>query len=127
MNRKMERSQREIHQFLAEHATEDMSIDEINELLSSHMDEINSRITEPMTEETAETADDFMDLAEERLEAGDEQGAIRLARKALKLDPDHLDADWFLIQREEKDPETLLRRIALALERGKEGCYLHGR
>ena len=125
-SRRMERGMKEIHQFLAEHATEDMSMDEINALLNAHLEEMNAGTDEPRTEETAETADDLMDLAEDSLEDGNKQEALRLARKALKLEPDNLDVEWFLIQHEEKEPESLLRRIQLALERGKESLEKQG-
>ena len=125
-NRRMERSTKEIHKFLAEHMTENMSMDEINALINDHLGEINAGIDRRRTEETAESADDFMDMAEDCLEKGDEQGALRLARKAQKLDPDNLDVEWFLIQREVKEPEVLLRRIELALEKGKESLEKQG-
>lgn len=92
-NRRMERSTKEMHKFLAEHTTEDMTMDEINALLQEHLGEINAGIDRRRTEETAETADDYMDMAEDRLAEGNEQEALRLARKALKLEPDNLDAD----------------------------------
>ena len=76
MDRRTDRTMKEIHQFLREHATEDMSMDEINDLLSTHMQEINAAITKEKTEETVETADDFMDLAEEKLEAGDRKSVV---------------------------------------------------
>ena len=126
IDRRRERGTKEIHKFLAEHVTEDMSMDDINALLSKHINEINARIPEEITEETADCADDFMDLAEDKLDDGDLQGAIRLARKALKLEPDNLDAEWFLIQHEEKEPESLLRRMQLALERGKNSLEEKG-
>ena len=126
MDRRTDRTMKEIHQFLREHATEDMSMDEINDLLSTHMQEINAAITKEKTEETAETADDFMDLAEEKLEAGDELGGLRLARKALKLEPDNLDVSWFIIRTEEKDPEVLLRNIRMILETGKASLEKQG-
>ena len=125
-NRRMERSTKEMHKFLAEHTTEDMTMDEINALLQEHLGEINAGIDRRRTEETAETADDYMDMAEDRLAEGNEQEALRLARKALKLEPDNLDAEWFLIQREVKAPEDLLRRVELALERGKASLEKQG-
>ena len=125
-NRRMERSTKEMHKFLAEHATEDMSMDEINALLQAHLGEINAGIDRRRTEETAETADDFMDMAEDRFAEGNEQEALRLARKALKLEPDNLDVEWFLIQREVKEPEDMVRRIELALERGKASLEKQG-
>ena len=119
MDRRMEQSMKEIQKFLDEHATDDMSMDDINALLNAHMGTINAGMMARKTEETAETADDFMFLADEYLQKGDEQGALRMARKALKLEPDNLDAEWFIIQREEKDPEHLPGRMKQALDRGQ--------
>ena len=119
MDRRAEQSMKEIQKYLDEHATEDMSMDDVNTLIQEHLGEINAGMKARRTEATAETADDFMFLAEEYLEKNDEQGALRMARKALKLEPDNLDAEWFIIQREEKDPENLLGRIRQALDRGQ--------
>ena len=126
MNRQMDRTMKELHQFLNDHANEEMSMEEINALLGVHIKEMNARKPEKLTEKTAETADDFMELAEEKLEEGDELGALRLARKALKLDPDNLDAEWFVIRYEEKDPEVTLSKIRTALESGKANLEKQG-
>ena len=126
MSRRTDRSTKEIHKFIMEHATENMTMDEINALLSEHMDEINARITKPVTEETAETADDLLNLAEERLEKDDEQGALRLARKALRLEPDNLDAELFILNHEKLEPEDYLRRMEIALEKGKTNLEKQG-
>ena len=92
-----ERAMKEVHKFLQENVTENMSMDEINALLQAHLKEINANIPKGITEETAETADDFMELAEQKYKDGDEMGALRLARKAQKMDPDNLDIDLFLL------------------------------
>lgn len=125
-NRRMERSMKELHQFLAENATQDMSMDEINALMNAHIQEINAGPEKHLTEENAETADDLMDLAEDSLAAGNEQEAIRLARKAAKLDPENIDIEWFLIQHEEREPESILRRMQLALDRGRDSLQKQG-
>ena len=85
-NRRMERSTKEMHKFLAEHTTEDMTMDEINALLQEHLGEINAGIDRRRTEETAETADDFLDMAEDRLAEGNEQEALRRSCKVLRID-----------------------------------------
>ena len=60
-NRRMERSIKEIHQFLAKNTTQDMSMDEINALLKAHIKEINAGIEKHPAEGNVETADDLMD------------------------------------------------------------------
>lgn len=119
MNRRMDHSMKEIHKFIAENTTEEMSIEDINALLASHLDEIKVGMEKRRTEATAETADDFLDMAEDRVKKGDDQGALRLARKAQKLEPDNLDVELFLIQHEKMEPETFLSRTRMALEHGK--------
>lgn len=126
--RETERAMKEIHKFLEENAAENMSMDEINALLQAHMKEINSRIPKEITEETAQTADDLMELAEQKYEEGDEKGALRLARKAQKMDPDNLDIDLFLMAGEEGDLDKTLRKFQRILEKGKnilekQGCF----
>ena len=108
-----------MHEFLEKHATAEMSIDEINALVKEHMDEINGSIPRPKTEKDAKTAEDFLDLAEQAVEEGDDAKALRLARKAKKLDPENLDAELMTIRLGEKDPLNALKRLRLAVDQGK--------
>ncbi len=119
MSRGTERSIKAVHEFLAEHATEDMSMDEVNALLQEHMDEINRSVPRPKTEKDAKTAEDFIDLAEQAEERGDEGEALRLVRKAVKLDSEDLDAELMNIRLGEKDPLNVLKRLRLAVEKGR--------
>ena len=123
-----ERAMKEVHKFLQENVTENMSMDEINALLQAHLKEINANIPKGITEETAETADDFMELAEQKYKDGDEMGALRLARKAQKIDPDNLDIDLFLLAGEKGSVDKTLRKFQKILEKGKtilekQGCF----
>ena len=123
-----ERAMKEVHKFLQENVTENMSMDEINALLQAHLKEINANIPKGITEETAETADDFMELAEQKYKDGDEMGALRLARKAQKMDPDNLDIDLFLLAGEKESVDKTLRKFQKILEKGKtilekQGCF----
>ena len=119
MSKMMERSTRTVHEFLAEHATEDMSIDEINELLQQSTEQINQLIRKPLTEEDAETAEDYLILAEQAEEEGNEQEVLRLVRKALKLDPEDLDAVLMEIRYGEKDSLNILARLRVAIDQGR--------
>jgi len=126
--RETERAMKEIHKFLQEQETENMSMDEINALLQAHLKEINANIPKELSEETAKTADDLIELAEQKYEEGDEKGALRLARKAQKMDPDNLDIDLFLIACEEGDIGTIQKKFQRILEKGKtilekQGCF----
>ncbi len=119
MSRGTERSLKAMHEFLDSHAAEDMSIDEVNTLLQEHMAEINSSISRPTTEKDAKTAEDFIDLAEQAEKRGDEAEALRLVRKAIKLDPNDLDAELMAIRLGEKDPLNALKRLRLGTEKGR--------
>ena len=119
MSRETERAIKAAQDFLAKHGSEDMSIEEINALLLEHMDEINSKIPKPKTEKDAETAEDFMDLAEDAENRGDDAEALRLVRKAIKLDPSDLDAELMEIRLGEKNPLNIQKRIRLAADRGR--------
>ena len=93
MSRQTEKAFKAMHEFLAKNATEDMSMDEVNEMLGKFMEQYNSNIPEDVTEKTAKTADDFVELALAAQEEDDIPEALRFARKALKIDPDNLDAE----------------------------------
>ena len=43
MNRQMDRTMKELRQFLNDHANEEMSMEEINALLGAHIKEMNAR------------------------------------------------------------------------------------
>ena len=97
MSRETEKVFKEMHKFLNEHATEDMDEKELDELCRKFMDEYNDNLPGPLTEKTAKTADDFLELA---YDAEDEKVALKHVKKALKLDPDNLDAAMFKIDLE---------------------------
>lgn len=126
MSRQTDRVVKEAHKFLMENVTKGMSMEEINALLQAHMGEINARVPKGLTEETAVTADDFVELAEKKLDEGDEQAALRLARKALKMEPDDLDAELIILNCESDDPETFLTRLRQLIDKGKLGLQKQG-
>ncbi len=108
-----------VHEFLAEHTTPDMTMDEINALLQEHMEEINKANPAPETEKDAKTADDFMYLAELAEKTGDDREALRLVRKAIKLDPTDLDAGLMEIRLGEKNPLNAIKRLRLLTDQGR--------
>ena len=126
MSRETDRVMKEVHKFLTENVTGDMSREQIDALLEPHLAQINARVSKELTEETAVTADDLVELAEKKLDEGDEQGALRLARKALKMDPDHLDAEMIVLNGESDDPETFLTRLRQLTDKGKLSLQKQG-
>ncbi len=125
MGRMTEQSMKAVHEWLEKNTNGDMSIDEVNELLREHLEEINQSISRPNSEKEAKTSEDFLYLSENRLESGNEQEALRFARKALKLDPYNLDAELIVIEHGEKNPLNILKRLRLATEKGEK--YLQKR
>ena len=89
MSRETEKAMKAMHQFLKENSAEDMSMDEVNELLQKFTIGYNGSIPGKVTEKTAKTADDFLELAEE---ATTKAKAEQYIKKALELEPDNIDA-----------------------------------
>ena len=65
------------------------SEEELNEALHSYMLQYNAQIMQGNRSNTPETADDFLELAEE---ADNQKKALKYAKQALKLEPDNIDA-----------------------------------
>ncbi len=89
MSKETEKVIREMRKYLDKNIKEDISEDELNELIGQFIMEKNSMPYEEVTEETAETADDYLELAEY---AESEEDAIRYIKLALEMDPENLDA-----------------------------------
>ena len=114
-----------MHKYLEQHGSEDMSTDEANDLVQKFMDEYNGQVSYVVTEETAKTADDFLELA---LDAHDEKSAIKYLKKAIKLDPDNLDVAMTLIEYTEEEPVSYLNKLEELVKTGnrvmEEGGYM---
>ncbi len=89
MSRESEKALKAVHQFFDENGNEDMTEDELNELLQKFTMDYNANLPGRVTEKTAKTADDFLELAEE---APTKAKAEKYIKKALELEPDNLDA-----------------------------------
>ena len=89
MSRGSEKALKAMHQFLDKNGTEDMSIDEVNNLLKKFTEDYNSNLPGRVTERTAKTADDYLELAEG---APTKAKAEKYIKKALELEPDNMDA-----------------------------------
>ncbi len=64
MSRDTEKAFKAMNEFLQKNATEDMSNEAMNDLIQGFMEEYNSNRPEEVTEKTAKTSDDFVELAE---------------------------------------------------------------
>lgn len=87
MSRGTEKFFNGFEQFIANKEIE--SDEELNEILQQYMSQYNSQVLQQGSKSTLETADDFLALAEE---ADNEKEALKYAKKALKLEPDNIDA-----------------------------------
>lgn len=89
MSRESEKALKAMHQFLNENGAEDMTMDDVNGLLQKFTKDYNSNLPGRITEKTAKTADDYLELAEE---APTKAKAEKYIKKALELEPDNMDA-----------------------------------
>ena len=65
------------------------SEEEFNKAMQSYIQQYNAQIIQGTGSDTPETADDFLELVEE---ADNQKEALKYAKKALKLEPDNIDA-----------------------------------
>ncbi len=126
MSRESEKALKGIWEFLEQNGKDDMSMEDMNALVAQYMDHYNANLPGPVTEKTAKTSDDFMELAESAADEGDDSSAVRFARKALKLDPDNLDAERILAQLGSTSLEDHLKKLERAIRRGEEVMEKHG-
>lgn len=89
MSMESEKALKAMHQFLDENGAEDMTMDDVNGLLQKFTEDYNSNLPGRITEKTAKTADDYLELAEE---APTKAKAEKYIKKALELEPDNMDA-----------------------------------
>ncbi|MBO4395941.1 MAG: hypothetical protein J5819_06310 [Eubacterium sp.] len=117
MSIRTENAMKDVHRYLDELDTSNMTIDEINEKLAEFAASQHDNPREPLSEKTAKTADDFMELAEE---SDNKSDCFRLAKKALSLEPDNIDAKYMVVDCGSKDPFDFMRKLkALVKEAGQ--------
>ena len=94
------------------------SEEEMREMFQTFMNEYNSNLGNkaPVTPGTARTAEDYLELSET---ADTAEEALRYAKKALKLDPDNLDAEGYVAAFSAKDAFDAVKKFEAALEHGK--------
>ena len=119
-----EKIMKKMNEYLAQHATDEMSEAEMQELLERFMDEHNRSLPgKRLTEKTARTAEDFLQLAEE---ASSEKAAFRFAKKALALEPNNMDAKRVWLNYAPLDPFERFRLLEKAVQEGREQMEKQG-
>ena len=115
MSKETEKIFKELHERMANENAEDMSEEDVDRLLQELIQKHNETGRVELTEDTAETSDDFLDLAQE---TENEVLALKYAKKALKLDPDNLDAELMIADLKAKDPLDYLDRLKKVVSHG---------
>ena len=115
MSRETEKVLKEMNKFLEEHADDNMSQEELSKFLNEHMMQINSKPIEKITEKSAKTSDDFLELA---YETDSEAKAISYVKKAIALDEDNLDAIGLRIELTARNTIDALKQYEKAVAHG---------
>lgn len=115
MSRETENVMRQLMRYMEEHQDElDGGVDE-NELAQRFMEEYNSSLRPGNVRALPQTADDYLELAED---ATAKKKKLEYLSKALELEPDNLDAAHMAAELNAKKPEDLLEELSGLLEKG---------
>lgn len=117
MSRDTEKVFKQLHEFIEKNVTEDMTEEEANKLISQFMNDYNNAPKPVITERTASSAEDYLELAQD---ADSEANALKYAKKALSLDPDNLDAEAMVIDIGSKDEIDLVKQLERAVAHGNK-------
>lgn len=117
MSRNTEKVFSEMYKYIEKHGSTDMDEEQVNDLMQEFMQEYNANPPESVTEKTAKTSEDFLELAE----GTDDIGKAGIyAKKALKLDPDNLDAERIHIECTSPGYMDLLKKLERGIKHGDE-------
>lgn len=118
MSRESEKVFKEFQKFLDEHGKKENYTDEDLDVLAKlFFEQYQGNLPEPVTPETAQTAEDWLELAEG---AQSDADVLKYAKKAQKADPADLDARRLVIQYGGKDEIEQLKALKQAVADGKE-------
>lgn len=125
MSRETEKVMKQLIQYFVDHQGElDSGADE-NDLAQRFMEEYNSSLPPRNVQALPQTADDYLELAEDATSKKKKQEYLS---KALELEPDNLDAARMSAELNAKKPEDLLASLSTLIEKGnslmeKEGYF----
>lgn len=125
MSRQTEKILKQLMQYMEEHQDELGDGTDENELAQQFMKEYNASLRPKNVIALPQTADDYMELAEN---ASAKKKKLEYLSKALELEPDNLDASRMMAEVNAKKPEDLLEAFSALLEKGnalmeREGCF----
>ena len=120
MSRETEKVMKAAQEFLEKNANSQMSEKELNDLMSKFVNQYNSDIPGKITKDNASTADDYIILAEDAMYEDKASVAFNYASKALKLEPDNLDAERLMIESGADGFRNYLKKLERAVKHGDE-------
>ena len=125
MSRQTEKTMKELNAFLEAQRPDGSGEDVINDLIRQFMREKNAQLSLGEEYDEPETADDYLELAEEETS---KKKQIEYLNKALELEPDNLDAGRMMAELTAKNPYALMEELSRLLEKGnrqmmKEGYF----
>lgn len=116
MSKDTEKLFKDLNRFLKENDDEELDDTKLDHLLSQFIEEHESLLpNDRVTEETAKTADDFIELANYSL---DLKKALSYAKQAKKLDPDNLDAERLIAELSSQDELSQLKKLKQSIKHG---------
>ena len=118
MNRETEKMNKALQKFLDANTTEKTTEDEMDSLIQVFIKEYNKMdMNFVLDAKTAKTSDDFFELAKM---TEDLSLSLKYAKKSLKLDPENLDAAFFIAEIEADSYVDMLERTEKILEYGEK-------
>ena len=123
MSRETEKMFKGLQEFMAKNISEDMSEEDMKKMVDEYM---SNQIGAPMnelTEKNAQTSDDFLELA---MDAENEATALKYAKKALKLDPDNLDAEAMIADITSENDFDYYKKLKRIVEHGNKVIEKNG-
>lgn len=128
MSRETEKVLKQLTKYMMEHQDELRNGVSENDLAQRFMEEYNASLQPNDVLEEPQTADDYMELAEN---VSAKKKKLEYLSKALELEPDNLDASRMIAEVSAKKPEELLDALSALLEKGdflmeREGYFRDG-
>ena len=117
MSKKTEDALRAFHEFMDKNMDDDMTEDDLNRLSKQFINEYNGQIRMNVTEKSAKTSADYLELAENTT---GKTKKLQYVKKALELDPDNFDAEIMLVDLTSKTLNEELAKYEEAVERAPD-------
>lgn len=96
---------------------------DINEAFNQFMSLYNSSNFDEIDEESAETSDDFLKLADS---ATSKREALKYAKKALEIEPNNLEAETIIAEISSTTPDALERKYRNLIDKATENLTKQG-